>query len=147
MSYMSSAIEERFSQALHSTARAWRQALDRRMKSLGLSQAGWMAIATVAKDVPMSQTELAARLGVEDPTMVAMIDRLVKGGYMVRVPSETDRRVKLVQLTGRGREIFQELLAVADPFRSELLGGADRAQLEQVTVFLEALRAAIESRG
>ncbi|QCP09991.1 MarR family winged helix-turn-helix transcriptional regulator [Pseudoduganella umbonata] len=144
---MSSAIEERFSQALHSTARAWRQALDRRMKSLGLSQAGWMAIATVAKDVPMSQTELAARLGVEDPTMVAMIDRLVKGGYMVRVPSETDRRVKLVQLTGRGREIFQELLAVADPFRSELLGGADRAQLEQVTVFLEALRAAIESRG
>jgi MarR family transcriptional regulator for hemolysin len=144
---MSSSIEERFSQALHSTARAWRQALDRRMKSLGLSQAAWMAIATVAKDVPTSQTELAARLGVEDPTMVAMIDRLVKGGYMVRVPSETDRRVKLVQLTGRGREIFQELLAVADPFRSELLGGADRAQLEQVTAFLEALRAAIESRG
>lgn len=144
---MSSSIEERFSQALHSTARAWRQALDRRMKSLGLSQAGWMAIATVAKDVPLSQTELAARLGVEDPTMVAMIDRLVKGGYMVRVPSATDRRVKLVQLTGRGHEIFQELLAVADPFRSELLGGADRAQLEQVTVFLESLRTTIESRG
>lgn len=117
------------------------------MKSLGLSQAGWLAIATVAKDVPLSQTELAARLGVEDPTMVAMIDRLVKGGYMVRVPSETDRRVKLVQLTGRGQEIYQELRAVADPFRSELLGDVDRAQLEQVTAFLEALQAAIESRG
>ncbi|MBB5200650.1 hypothetical protein HNR39_002492 [Glaciimonas immobilis] len=30
-------------------ARAWRQALDRRLKDLGVGQAGWMAIAVIAK--------------------------------------------------------------------------------------------------
>lgn len=143
---MSLSIEERFSHALHNTARAWRQALDRRMKHLGLSQASWLAIATVAKTGSLSQTELASKLGVEDPTMVAMIDRLVKGDYLVRVPSATDRRVKLVQLTDRGHEVYKELRAVADPFRSELLGDADRARLEEMTAFLESLQAAIEGR-
>ena len=142
---MSLTIEERFSHALHNTARAWRQALDRRMKHLGLSQAAWLAVATVAKGAPLSQTELAAKLGVEDPTMVAMLDRLVKSGYLIRTPSGTDRRVKLVQITDRGREVYAELRAVADPFRHELLGGVDRDKLREMAEFLEALQAAIDA--
>ncbi len=142
---MSLSIEERFSHALHNTARAWRLALDRRMKDLGLSQASWMAIATVAKGAPMSQTELAAKLGVEDPTMVAMIDRLVKGDYMLRIPSETDRRVKLVHLTDQGRAIYAQLRAVADPFRHEVLKGIDREQLKAMAGLLEALQTTIEN--
>ncbi|UGQ48220.1 MarR family winged helix-turn-helix transcriptional regulator [Massilia endophytica] len=144
---MSLSIEERFARALHNTARSWRLALDRRMKDLGLSQASWLAIATLAKGEPLSQTELARRLGIEDPSMVAMIDRLVKAGHMERRPSPTDRRVKLIYLTDSGRDVYAHLRAVADPFRSELLADADQVQLEQMTLFLESLQAAIESRA
>lgn len=134
-------LEERFSYALHNTARAWRQEIDRRLKDLGLSQASWMAIATLAKAEPLSQTELASRLGVEDPTMVAMIDRMVKAGYMLRQPSEKDRRVKLVHLTLEGRAVYQRVKAAADPVRRELLCDVDRSELERMTVLLEALNA------
>jgi MarR family transcriptional regulator for hemolysin len=140
-------IEERFSYALHNTARAWRQAVDRRLKDLGLSQASWMAIATLAKAEPLSQTELASRLGVEDPTMVSMIDRMVKAGYMLRQPSPTDRRVKLVHLTDEGRAIYLRVRAAADPVRRELLGGVDRSELERMTVLLEALHARLNEPG
>src|SRR5450830_1722001 len=96
-------LDERFSSALHSTARAWRLAVDRRLKDLGLSQASWMTIAMAAKaSEPLSQIELAHRLGVEGSTMVAMIDRLVKAGLLVRQTSTTDRRVKRVVLTAEG---------------------------------------------
>ena len=132
-------IQERFSYALHNTARTWRQAIDRRLKHLGLSQASWMAIATLAKDEPQSQTELASRLGVEDPTMVAMIDRMVKAGYMERRPSPTDRRVKLVHLTDEGRAIYHKVRAAADPLRHELLAGIDPAELQRMTALFEAL--------
>src|SRR5258707_15386785 len=65
-------LEERFSGALHNASRAWRQALDRRLKYLGVSQASWMTIAVAAKArAPLSQSELADRLGVEGATMVA----------------------------------------------------------------------------
>ncbi|GJJ01458.1 MarR family transcriptional regulator [Duganella rhizosphaerae] len=142
-----SSIEERFSAALHGTARAWRLAIDRRLKHLGISQASWMAIAYTAKETePPSQTRLASRVGVEDPTMVATIDRLVKAGYMLRTPSETDRRVKLVSLTEAGKEIYQTVWAEASTVRLELLGSADPALLRVVTEFLETMQADLETR-
>jgi len=42
-------LEERFSRALHNTARIWRVALDARLKNLGVSQAGWMTFAMIAR--------------------------------------------------------------------------------------------------
>lgn len=140
-------IEERFSAALHNSARAWRLAIDRRLKHLNLSQAGWMAIALTAKEAePPSQTRLAARAGVEDPTMVSTVDRLVKAGYMVRTPSATDRRVKLLSLTPAGQEVYQNVWKEADAFRRELLGDVDPEMLRTVTTFLEAIQAHIESQ-
>jgi MarR family transcriptional regulator for hemolysin len=142
-----SSIEERFSAALHGTARNWRLAIDRRLKHLGISQASWMAIAYVAKHKEsMSQTKLASCVGVEDPTMVSTIDRLVKAGYVVRTPSETDRRVKLVSLTEQGQEIYSTVKQEADAVRRELLGQADPAVLRIATEFLETMLADIESR-
>src|SRR6202046_2170412 len=100
-------LEERFADALHGTARSWRQAVDRRLKYLGVSQASWMTIATAAKaSSPLSQSELADRLAVEGATMVAMVDRLVKAGLVVREPSSTDRRVKRVVLTAAGTQLY-----------------------------------------
>jgi MarR family transcriptional regulator for hemolysin len=143
---MAITTEERFSVALHSTARSWRQALDRRLKDLGVGQAGWMAIATIAKaKAPLSQTELADRLAVETPTMVSMIDRLDKAGLVSRVGSETDRRVKLVVLTDAGTELFGKVKTEAEAFRKELLVGIDKKQLLLVTELLEALLTKTES--
>jgi MarR family transcriptional regulator for hemolysin len=139
-------LEERFSAALHHTARAWRQALDRRLEDLGVGQAGWMAIAVIAKaSEPLAQTELAHRLGVEDPTMVAMIDRLVKAGFVTRVPSQTDRRVKLIVLTASGHQLFKKVKAEADNFRAEILAPIDAKQLRAATELLETLQAAAEA--
>jgi MarR family transcriptional regulator for hemolysin len=103
-----------------------------------------MAIATVAKSQPLAQTELAQLLGVEDPTMVAMIDRLVKAGYLQRTPSDKDRRVKLVTLTASGEDIYARVKKEADAFRRELLGDVDPAILSTVTSFLENLQTAVE---
>lgn len=134
-------IEERFSAALHYCARAWRLGLDRRLKHLGLGQAGWVTIAIVAKsEEPLSQSDLANRVGVEGATMVAMIDRLMRAGLVERQASPTDRRVKFVVLTEAGRALYADVKTEADAFRLQLLAGEDPVFLQQVTEFLERLR-------
>lgn len=134
-------LEERFSAALHCTARSWRQALDRRLKDLGVGQSGWQAIAAVAKSAtPLSQTELAHQLNVEDPSVVSLIDRLVKAGFVTRVPSEADRRVKHVVLTDAGTQLYAKVKTAANAFRAELLGGVDKAVLRAATDLLEQLQ-------
>jgi MarR family transcriptional regulator, transcriptional regulator for hemolysin len=139
-------LQERFANALHSTSRAWRQAVDRRLKHLGLSQASWMTIAVAAKaGSPLSQTELAERLGVEGATMVAMVDRLVKAGFVVRQASETDRRIKRVLLTQAGDQLYESVKTVAITLRKELLGQVDAKKLNAATDLLESLQALIDA--
>jgi MarR family transcriptional regulator for hemolysin len=139
-------LEERFSGALHNTSRAWRQALDRRLKYLGVSQASWMTIAVVAKARgPLSQSELADRLAVEGATMVAMVDRLVKVGLVVREPSTTDRRVKRVVLTPAGTLLYDKVRTEAAAFRKELLANMDPKKLLIATELLEVLQGIIDT--
>ncbi|MGB6354838.1 MAG: MarR family transcriptional regulator [Steroidobacteraceae bacterium] len=138
-------LEERFSGALHNTSRAWRQALNRRLKYLGVSQASWMTIAAAAKaSEPLSQSELADSLGVEGATMVAMVDRLVKSGLVVREPSTTDRRVKRVVLTPAGTALYDKVKAAASEFRNDLLAGVEPKKLLVATEFLEGLQGILD---
>ena len=140
-------LEERFSDALHSTSRAWRQAVDRRLKYLGVSQASWMTIAFASKArSPLSQSELADKLGVEGATMVAMIDRLVNAGLVLREASTTDRRVKRVVLTPAGAKIYDRVKAEALALRKELLTDTDPKKLLIATELLESLREIIETK-
>ena len=139
-------LEERFANALYGTARAWRQAVDRRLKYLGVSQASWMTIAVAAKArQPLSQSELADRLAVEGATMVAMVDRLVKAGLVKREPSTADRRVKRVVVTEAGYRLFDAVKTEAAAVRKELLSKLDPRKLEAATDVLEALQGMIET--
>ncbi len=139
------AIEERFSYSLHGTARTWRQALDRRLKHLGMSQASWMTIAVAARaQTPLSQSELADQLAVEGATMVAMLDRLAKAGLVVRETSTTDRRIKRVALTDAGRRLYAKVRAEADAFRSEVLAQVDPHELAVAVGLLERVQRIIE---
>jgi MarR family transcriptional regulator for hemolysin len=140
-------IEERFSSALHSASRAWRQALDRRLKYLGVSQASWLTIAIAAKaPAPLSQSELADRLAVEGATLVAMVDRLVKAGLVVRQPSATDRRINRVVLTPAGNALYEKVRTEAAAFRLELLADMDPRKLQAATEVLESLQSVIDSK-
>jgi len=139
-------LEERFANALHGTARAWRQAIDRRLKYLGVSQASWMTIAVAAKALqPLSQSELAVKLGVEGATMVAMVDRLVKAGLVKREPSTADRRIKRVVVTEAGQRLFDTVKTEAAAVRKELLSQMDPKKLEAATDVLEALQGMIDT--
>jgi MarR family transcriptional regulator for hemolysin len=139
-------VEERFSDALHNASRAWRQAVDRRLKDLGVSQASWMTITVAARaKSPLSQSELADRLAVEGATMVSMVDRLVKAGLVRREPSATDRRVKHVALTEAGQRLHGKVRTEAAAVRRELLTDIEPKQLLAATELLEKLHAMLET--
>jgi MarR family transcriptional regulator for hemolysin len=136
---------ERFSAALHGSARIWRLALDKRLKHLGIGQSGWMTIAMVAKTPePLSQRALADLVGVEGPSMVSMLDRLERDGFVTRAPCTTDRRVKLVQLTAAGAKVYDEVHKEGTAIRATLLEGLDPQALAAATELLETLRRRIE---
>jgi MarR family transcriptional regulator for hemolysin len=104
-----------------------------------------IAIAAKARS-PLSQSELADKLGVEGATMVAMIDRLVKAGLALREASTTDRRIKRVVLTPAGLKIYEKVKTEAVALRKELLANTDPKKLLTATELLEGLQQIMETK-
>ena len=139
-------LEERFTQALHGGARAWRGALARQQRASGLTAAGWSAMAAVAASpAPCSQRELARQLGVDGATLVATIDRLESGGLVERMPSPHDRRVKLVVLTERGRALSAEIDGFTAALQRQVMARIDGGRIDVAAGVLEELRQILES--
>jgi MarR family transcriptional regulator for hemolysin len=123
---------QQFATYLQTAARASRQVLDRRLKHLGTTQSGWLAIAKIAKaSEPMSQRALADLVGIEGPSMVATLDRLERDGLVERIASPTDRRVKLVRLTEAGQGVFAEVQKEGALFCAWMTEGIDPDALAQ----------------
>ena len=132
---------ETFGPLLHGTARAWRQKLDERLKPMGLSQAKWRTLLhlSLARDA-LTQAEIAGRLGVEEPTVVALLHRLEKEGWITRRNSTRDRRCKMVLLGRRAQRVITRINATADELRHELLAEIPASELETCIKVLTRVR-------
>lgn len=121
---------ETFGQLLHGTARAWRQKLDARLKPMGLSQAKWRTLMHLSiAEGALTQAEIAARLGVEEPTVVNLLHRLEKESWVKRRSSPHDRRCKMVLLRRRAQRVIAEISVTAADLRHELLADIPREEL------------------
>jgi MarR family transcriptional regulator for hemolysin len=122
---------ETFGQLLHGTARAWRQKLDQRLKPMGLSQAKWRTLMhlSLAGDA-LTQTEIAARLGVEEPSVVTLLHRLEREDWITRSNSRRDRRCKMVLLGRRAQRVIGQINSSAETLRDELMAGIPTSDLQ-----------------
>ena len=136
----------RFGSALAETARVWRMRLDQRLKPLGLSQAKWRALLSLARDGEgMTQTALAERLGIEGPSLVGLLDRLAADGWIERLVCADDRRVRRIYLTEKARSTLEEIEAVAARLRQELFGDIAEEDLLHCLAVLRRIRDKAES--
>lgn len=132
---------ETFGQLLHGTARAWRQKLDERLRPMGLSQAKWRTLMhlSIAPDA-LTQAEIAARLGVEEPTVVALLHRLEREAWVTRTNSPHDRRCKMVLLGRRAQRVITQINATANRLRHELLADITKSDLKTCMKVLARVR-------
>jgi MarR family transcriptional regulator for hemolysin len=121
MAFVKSDLEA-FGPLLHGTARAWRLKLDERLKPMGLSQAKWRTLLHLSvAPGPLTQSEIAARLGIEEPTLVTLLHRLEHDGWVTRKNAAHDRRCKTVHLGRKAQRVITQISAEAFKLRHELL--------------------------
>lgn len=136
-----------FSHLLYLTAHHWRLAVDRRLKGLGMSQASWVAVAAIARnDTPLSQSELAQELGVENATLVPLINRLVEQQLVQRVLTEQDKRKRLLVATEQGMALYHQVKTVADDLREEIMSVISPEEQAQTRQVLEKLLREVERK-
>ena len=78
------------------------------VKQTGLSPAQMHTVEMIGHHQNLRMKELALRMGITTGTLTVMIDRLEKGGLVVRQPHARDRRSFNIVLTAKGRQHFEE---------------------------------------
>lgn len=87
----------------------------------------------VLGDGDRSLSELAALLGMTLPGAGKIVDEMEARGYLERRPDRSDRRVKRLRLSSRGRAALRAARAFHRRFERRLSdGGALRAALEGI---------------
>ncbi|BBE77938.1 MULTISPECIES: MarR family winged helix-turn-helix transcriptional regulator [Enterobacteriaceae] len=136
-----------FSHLLYLTAHHWRLAVDRRLRGLGMSQASWVAVAAIARnETPLSQSELAQELGIENATLVPLINRLVEQQLVERVLTDQDKRKRLLVATEQGMALYHQVKTVADSLREEILSVISPEEQAQTRRVLEKLLTEVEKK-
>lgn len=108
-------------------------------EDVGLSPAGLDALLKIEPDEPPSMRELAALVGCDASYVTAMVDDLERAGYAQRRPSDSDRRVKTVDLTAAGRQARQRARDRLMALPPQLGNLSRRRQQDLATLLREAL--------
>jgi DNA-binding MarR family transcriptional regulator len=83
--------------------------------------------------------ELSRRLMVSSGNVTGIVDRLVRDGMIVRVPTEGDRRTTLVRLTGKGRTEFSVMAERHEAWINEILSALSDDEVQEMSKSLDKI--------
>ncbi|WP_405884002.1 MarR family winged helix-turn-helix transcriptional regulator [Streptomyces sp. NBC_01384] len=96
-------------------------------------------LAVLAAEYPLSQVEVAGRLGVDRTTMVALVDGLEDHGLVERRRSPQDRRKNIVELTAAGRDCLDRAERARRAMERRFLAPLDEAAAAALVRALQIL--------
>lgn len=122
--------EQSFGYLLREVSQLWRTLIDRRLEPLGLSDARWQPLLVLHRsDEPMTQTAIATALEIEAPSLVRLLDRLCKDGWVERHKNPHDRRAHHVTLTAKARRTCDNIEQALADTRNDVLAHIDEAEV------------------
>jgi DNA-binding MarR family transcriptional regulator len=76
----------------------------------------WMSLSSVRvvsalRTGPASMTDIALECGLSSAAITGHADRLSQHGVVVRISNDRDRRSTMLDLTGKGQRIAEEIFA------------------------------------
>jgi MarR family transcriptional regulator for hemolysin len=97
---------------------------DARLRPFGFAMSYLPVLRALAQaGRPLSQTELAQRVGVEQPSMAETLVRMVRDGLVEREPHAEDKRSTVITLTRLSRARFPKARAAIIAAEGEAMAG------------------------
>jgi len=130
------------------TAKAMREAYEETLAEAGGSLGIWVVLSALSDVGCVSQAALASHVRLEGATITHHIDRLEAAGLVRRRLDPDDRRVRLLELTDAGAELYGRLLAAVIQLQQVVMAGLsqqDRAVLQHSLGVIEANLAAVRA--
>ena len=121
-------------------SRLMRRVYDRRVEPLGLTRAQWRVLVHLYRREGISQTELAAVLEIEKPTLGRLVDRLEEKGWVERRVDERDQRARRLMVTDAVRPMIERMKVYAESVNEDSMAGLEAEQERHLIEILLAVK-------
>jgi DNA-binding MarR family transcriptional regulator len=115
------------------------RAFTEQIESRGIRPGTFSALALIAANPGVSQTDLARDLGSDKASVVSIIDELEAGGWAVRARSTVDRRRHSLNVTAAGRRTLEELAAMAREAEAPIRAVLSPAEFKTLSTLLDRI--------
>jgi MarR family 2-MHQ and catechol resistance regulon transcriptional repressor len=111
----------------------------RHVRGLGLTSPQFDIIATLGNTPGMTFRELGEKTLITKGTLTGVVDRLEAKKLVRRLPSPTDGRCQIVQLTARGEATFARVFPATLAHIGKVFAGISHKELQQTEDVLKRL--------
>lgn len=133
-------LKESIGLMLKMSAKAWEKAADIEFSErFGLSGAKWKIITVLSMNEGITQKHIADMMFVEAPTLVPVIDRMEKEGYIVRRSDPGDRRNNLIFMTDKSKDVVDPIVDCILEMRNMGLNKISKKDMEIAKKVLEQI--------
>jgi MarR family transcriptional regulator for hemolysin len=123
---------------------AFQRAFNEELAPQGVTYRQAQVLANLALEGNLSQTDLAERMGIEPPTLVGILDRMERDGWIRRDGDKADRRRKLIQPTAAAKPAWAKVVSVAKRVRERAGRGLSAVELAQLKRLLSVVQANLQ---
>lgn len=137
-------MEERVARRVITLAKAIRARFEAALAAHATSVATYAVLADAIEGSGLSQRELAARIGIEAPTLTRHLDRMEADGLIERQRDAADRRILRIHATPAGLRLYAELVDIANRLEADLLEGLGERDRQVLRRLLDRLHTNME---
>ena len=128
------------------TAKAVREAFEEALVQAGGSLGTWVVLNAVSDIGFVSQAVLASHVHLEGATMTHHVDRLEALGLVLRRADPSDRRVRKIELTAAGEQLYRDLLTAARALEATMNAGLGEQEQATLRRALATIRGNLAAR-
>tara|TARA_R110000851_G_scaffold292467_2_gene446978 strand:+ start:276 stop:719 length:444 start_codon:yes stop_codon:yes gene_type:complete len=126
--------------------RLWTKEFGKRLSGIGMTH----GLAAVLLHLELlgegsTQREIAESMEIEQPTLVALVERLEELALLTRRPYPGDRRKHVLMLTPKGRKLLSQIADIYESTYQALFSCIDGEQMNQIEQLLARIYSASKS--
>lgn len=125
----------------NTSSKLFKAVLTDRLKDVGVTNNTWFSLYFINSHDIISQNNLAKLVGITEPSMVKIVQRLDDEGLIYQQQDIKDHRKKLISLTEDGIKKYNEILSIVIEFEKTMTKGLSQKELDIVAnVFDKMIR-------
>lgn len=128
------------------TTQAYHRAISEELAPHGITYRQSMVLGWLALEGDLSQTQLAAKMLVEPPTLVGILDRMERDGWITRHGCPGDRRKKIIRANTAAEPVWKKIVECAARVRARATHGLSDRQLGTLKRLLRRVGNNVKSR-